>query len=143
MLESAIVKFHKIEFPFGKPVKKWAMVVLNVPQAITAITVLEQSEQRRHELAKGLGDCLDYLLDKYPNNVERQKQSVTLNVKTKSGVYKEAPKPVPERVANFLFFALCMKDSGAVAEIVRQLGMFVAGKDVGVINACESPETVI
>lgn len=143
MSKTAIVKFHKIELGTGKPVKLWAMVVLDVPQAITAIAVLEQGQQRRFELAKQLGDCLDYLLYKYPNNVERQKQPVTLNVKTATGLHKESPKPVSERVAEFIFYALCMKDSSAVAEVVRQLGLFVAGKDVGVINACESPETII
>jgi len=139
--ELAIVKYHKINILKGRQVKNWAMLVLNIEQAITSIAVLEQPIQKRFESAQGLGKCLDYLIRKYPNLMDRMNQAINLNVKTPTGIYKEI-RPVPEKVATFLFYALCMKDQNAVDDVVRKLVRFVAGEDVGVISATDSPETV-
>lgn len=141
MSELVIVGYHKIDILKGRQVKNWAMLCLNVEQAITSIAVLEKPIQKRFELAEGLGKCLDHLIKKYPNLIERMNQAIKLNVKTPTGIYKEI-RPIPEKVGTFLFYALCMKDQNAVDDVVRKLGRFVAGEDVGVISATDSPETV-
>jgi len=143
--EIAIVKYHIIDparsIREAKRVKKWAMLCLDIEQAITSIAVLEQPIQKRFELAQGLGKCLDHLVQKYPNHMDRMNQAINLNVKTPTGIYKEI-RPIPEKVGTFLFYTLCLRDQNAVDDVVRKLVRFVAGEDVGVISATDSPETV-
>lgn len=99
--------------------------VLDIPQALTMVGILEQTAARRLECARQLEKCLNILVARHPG-IEWMKQPVSVSLVTPGGIVEATPAPLPARAAKFAFFACCSRNLPAIEQVARELRQFVA-----------------